>query len=127
VDGDTDDRGVGAMADEFSISLRYVALRTADLDRSRDFDEGLLGLNVCGEKPGEFLQFSVGDAAVCVDRAGGEEAPAAIFAVRGLDPLCRHLADAGVSVERSSEEGVGEYVVVHDPDGHELIFEPAEA
>jgi hypothetical protein len=32
-----------------------------------------------------------------------------------------------VSVARSSEEGVGDYVVVHDPDGHELVFEPAEA
>jgi len=30
-------------------------------------------------------------------------------------------------VARSSEEGVGSYVVVHDPDGHELVFEPDEA
>ena len=60
------------MTDEFSISLRFVALRTAHLDRSRDFYESLLGLNVCGEKPGEFIQFAVGDAAVCVDLADGE-------------------------------------------------------
>jgi len=40
------------MTDEFSISLRFVALRTADLDRSREFYANLLGLNVCGEKPG---------------------------------------------------------------------------
>lgn len=26
-------------------------------------------------------------------------------------------SDAGVSVARSSDEGVGDYVVVHDPDG----------
>jgi catechol 2,3-dioxygenase-like lactoylglutathione lyase family enzyme len=115
------------MTDEFSILLRFVALQTADLDRSREFYEGLLGLQVCGEKPGEFVQFAVGDAAVCVDRADGEEPPAAIFAVRGLEQLCQRLADAGVSVARSSEEGVGDYVVVHDPDGHELVFEPAEA
>jgi catechol 2,3-dioxygenase-like lactoylglutathione lyase family enzyme len=115
------------MTDEFSISLRFLALRTADLDRARDFYNGLLGLNVCGEKPGEFLQFAVGDAAVCVDVFDGEEPPAAIFAVRGLEQLCQRLADAGVSVVRSQEEGVGDYVVVHDPDGHELIFEPDEA
>jgi catechol 2,3-dioxygenase-like lactoylglutathione lyase family enzyme len=113
------------MTDEYAVSLRYVALRTGDLGRSRAFYEGLLGLNVCGEKPGEFLQFAVGDAAVCVDVADGEEPPAAIFAVRGLDQLCRRLEAAGVSVERSSEEGVGDYVVAHDPDGHELVFEPA--
>jgi hypothetical protein len=23
--------------------------------------------------------------------------------------------------------GLGDYVVVHDPDGHELVFEPADA
>ena len=79
---------VDAMTDEFSISLRFVALRTADLDRSREFYENLLGLNVCGEKPGEFLQFAVGDAALCFDLFDGEEPPAAIFAVRGLEPLC---------------------------------------
>jgi catechol 2,3-dioxygenase-like lactoylglutathione lyase family enzyme len=115
------------MTDEFSISLRFVALRTADLDRSREFYANLLGLNVCGEKPGQFVQFAVGDAAVCMDLADGEEPPAAILAVRGLEQLCQRLEDAGVSVTRSSEESVGDYVVVHDPDGHELVFEPAEA
>jgi catechol 2,3-dioxygenase-like lactoylglutathione lyase family enzyme len=115
------------MTDEFSISLRFVALRTADLDRSRKFYANLLGLNVCGEKPGQFVQFAVGDAAVCMDLADGEEPPAAIFAVRGLERLCQRLEDAGVSVARSSEEGIVDYVVVHDPDGHELVFEPAEA
>jgi catechol 2,3-dioxygenase-like lactoylglutathione lyase family enzyme len=80
------DVGVDAMTDEFSISVCFVALRTADLDRSREFYENLLGLNVCGEKPGEFLQFAVGDAALCFDLFDGEEPPAAIFAVRGLEP-----------------------------------------
>jgi catechol 2,3-dioxygenase-like lactoylglutathione lyase family enzyme len=115
------------MTDQFSISLRFVALRTADLDRSREFYGNLLGLKVCGEKPGEFLQFAVGDAALCFDLFDGDEPPAAIFAVRGLEPLCQHLEDAGVQVMRSSEDGVGNYVVVHDPDGHELVFEPDEA
>lgn len=114
------------MTDEFSISLRFVALRAADLERSREFYAHLLGLKVCGEKRGQFVQFAVGDAAVCVDLADGEEPPAAIFAVRGLEQLCRRLEDAGVSVARASEDGVADYVVVHDPDGHELIFEPAE-
>jgi catechol 2,3-dioxygenase-like lactoylglutathione lyase family enzyme len=121
------DLGVDAMTDGFSISLRFLALRTADLDRSREFYEGVLGLNVCGEKPGEFVQFAVGDAALCMDRSDGEEPPAGIFAVRGLEQLCQRLADAGISVVRSSEDGVGDYVVVRDPDGHELIFEPDEA
>jgi catechol 2,3-dioxygenase-like lactoylglutathione lyase family enzyme len=112
------------MTDEFSISLRFLALRTADLDRSRQFYGNLLGLNVRREKPGEFLQFAVGDAALCFDLFDGEEPPAAIFAVRGLEPLCRRLEDAGVQVVRSSEEGVGNYVVVDDPDGHQLVFEP---
>lgn len=115
------------MTDDFSISLRFLALRTADLDRSREFYETLLGLKVCGERPGEFLQFAVGDAALCLDVIDGEEPPAAIFAVRGLGPLCQRLDDAGVTVLRSSEEAVGNYVVVHDPDGHELVFEPDEA
>jgi catechol 2,3-dioxygenase-like lactoylglutathione lyase family enzyme len=115
------------MTDQLSISLRFLALRTADLDRSREFYENVLGLNVCREKPGEFLQFAVGDAALCFDLFDGEEPPAAIFAVRGLEPLCRRLEDAGVPVVRSSEEGVGNYVVVHDPDGHELVFEPDDA
>lgn len=115
------------MTDDFSISLRFLALRTADLDRSREFYGNLLGLDVCDEKPGEFVQFSVGDAAVCVDLFDGEQPPAAIFAVRGLEQLCQRLADAGISVARSSEEGVGDYVVVRDPDGHELVFEPDEA
>jgi catechol 2,3-dioxygenase-like lactoylglutathione lyase family enzyme len=115
------------MAAEFSISLRFVALRTADLGRSREFYANLLGLDVCGEKAGAFVQFAAGDAAVCMDLADGEEPPAAIFAVRGLEQLCQRLVDAGVSVTRSSEEGAGDYVVVHDPDGHELVFEPAQA
>jgi hypothetical protein len=64
---------------------------------------------------------------LCVDLADGEEPPAAIFAVRGFEQLCKRLVDAGVSVTRSSEEGVGDYVIVHDPDGHELLLEPTEA
>jgi catechol 2,3-dioxygenase-like lactoylglutathione lyase family enzyme len=115
------------MTDGFSISLRFLALRTADLDRSREFYQNLLGLNVCGEEPGEFLQFAVGDAALCFDLFDDEEPPAAIFAVRGLEQLCQRLEDAGVQVVRSSEAGVGNYVVVRDPDGHELVFEPDEA
>jgi catechol 2,3-dioxygenase-like lactoylglutathione lyase family enzyme len=42
------------MTDGFSISLRFLALRTADLDRSREFYQNLLGLNVCGESPASF-------------------------------------------------------------------------
>ncbi|MGH9216908.1 MAG: VOC family protein, partial [Acidimicrobiales bacterium] len=93
---------------------------------SREFYENLLGLNVCGEKPGEFLQFAVGDTALCFDLFDGEEPPAAIFAVRRLEQLCQRLEDSGVQLVRCSEAGVGNYVVVHDPDGHELVFEPAE-
>jgi len=85
------------MPDEFSISLRFVALRTADLGRSRECYGNLLGLDVCGEKAREFVQFGVGDAAVCLDLADGEEPPAAIFAVRGLEQLCQRLVCEGVS------------------------------
>jgi catechol 2,3-dioxygenase-like lactoylglutathione lyase family enzyme len=89
------------MTDGFSISLRFLALRTVDLDRSREFYQDLLGLNVCGEEPGEFLQFAVGDAALCFDLFDDEEPPAAIFAVRGLEQLCQRLEDAGGQVVRS--------------------------
>lgn len=110
---------------ERTISLARHAVRTsphADLDSSREFYANLLGLNVCGEKPGQFVQFAVGNAAACLDLADGEEPPAAIFAVQGLEQLCQRLEDAGASLARSSEEGVGDYVVVHDPDGHELVL-----
>jgi catechol-2,3-dioxygenase len=63
------------MSDEFSISLRFVALRTADLGRSREFYGNLLGLDVCGEKAGEFVQFGAGDAAVCLDLAMARSRP----------------------------------------------------
>jgi hypothetical protein len=68
---------------------------SAESGDAQEFYANLLGLNVCGEKPGEFVQFAVGDAAVCMDLADGEEPPAAIFAVRGLEQLGRCLADAG--------------------------------
>jgi catechol 2,3-dioxygenase-like lactoylglutathione lyase family enzyme len=111
------------MAQEFSLSLRYLPLRTRNLDGAREFYEKLLGLPACGEQPGDFVQLSVGDAALCVDTAGGGDPPAAIFAVTGLDQLCEHLADAGVTVDGPRHGHGGRYAVVHDPDGHELVFE----
>jgi hypothetical protein len=77
------------MVQAFSLSLKYLPLRTGSLDGAREFYEKLLGLSVCGEHPGDFVQLSVGDAALCVDRAGAGDPPAAIFAVTGPWPVVR--------------------------------------
>lgn len=113
------------MAQPFSLSLKYLPLRTGNLDRAREFYEKLLGLPVCGEQPGDFVQLSVGDAALCVDTAAGGDPPAAIFAVTRLDLLCEYLVGAGVTVDGPRRGHGGRYAVVHDPDGHELVFEEA--
>ncbi len=98
-------------------------LRSADLGRSREFYESVLGLPVSGEEPGEFVQLSVGDSALCVDADDGEQPPAVVFAVSGVDGLCARLGSAGHAVDGPYAAPGGRYALVRDPDGHNLVFE----
>ncbi len=105
------------------IRLSFVTFGTRDLGTARAFYEGVLGLRVTDEEPGDFVQLQVGQAGICIDKAATEEEPVAIFSVSDLDELCARLSAAAVPFQAPKASRRGRYVMVSDPDGRRLVFE----
>jgi catechol 2,3-dioxygenase-like lactoylglutathione lyase family enzyme len=105
-----------------SIRLRYATVRTTDLARSLRFYEDVLGLERTKTRAGEYVELDVGGAELCVDvdTSGGSQ-PSLIFAVDDVAALSRRLAEAGIAIAAGGPDAG--YVVVEDPDGHQLAFE----
>ncbi len=107
-----------------AIGLHHTAIRVADLDRSRRFYEGLLGLGALDRPdlgmPGRW--YGVGAAqvhliqcdplALPIDPSG----PHMAFEVDDLDAARRAVADAGLE---SLDPG-GDQFWVRDPDGYTI-------
>ena len=107
--------------------IHSVELSVADLDRSRGFYEGMLGLEVLRDDP---LELGAGGKTLLrLTRVpGGEPAPpdsTGLYHVAFLHPsrvelarALRRLAELGGRLDGASDHGVSEALYLHDPDWH---------
>ncbi len=134
-----------AAADAIDPELRvgHVHLRTADIDRVRDFYAGVMGFDVVFEArdlpgwgtTGDLLFLSAGGyhhhlAFNTWKSAGGDPQPDGVtglhhvalnFSTRAqLAGTVRRLVDAGVALRQLSDHGTHLAVYVTDPDGNDL-------
>lgn len=97
-----------------------------DLGRSKRFYEGVLGLPLWREEPGEALHFGAGGSVLSIRAARDGASPArgvvVVFAVgRGIDETCAELERRGVPLEQPlADRPLGRSAMFRDPDGHEL-------
>lgn len=105
----------------FGIRLRYASINTSRLADSAAFYERLLGLSRTRTAE-DFIQLDVGGAELCLDLDdGGEFAPQLIFAVDDITGLASALEAEGVEIV-DRDQG-GQWLMVKDPDGNEIVFE----
>ena len=111
-------------------------LAVADLERARDFYEGVLGLEPVGGEDGHLITYRSGAARVNVyvsEFAGSNKATALAWGVRDVDAAVRTLKGKGVAFERYDMPGMRHEGDVHvaeeggmrvawfkDPDGNIL-------
>ncbi len=104
--------------------IQFVTLWTRDLEASRKFYIGLLGLELLDEKEGEFFQVSIAGVPFCVDlhpECSGSETNQIGIRVEHLDRVARLFDGMGLRTKKGGQTAES-WVSVSDPDGHELIF-----
>ena len=107
----------------FSVRLRFVTLRSQDLERAARFYKGLLGLTSTRAED-DFVQFWAGGVDLCIDLVDGEQPPPPlIFSVDRLEALTNELRSSSHPWQGPIQGRERRYVMVHDPDDHLLVFE----
>lgn len=92
-----------------------------DLARAKEFYQGVLGLNISEDQPGHHAKFESGAGFLCLERKGAESYPSQdkavlFFRVPDLNAAVAALGEAGI-VQRGST-----WVVLHDPEGHNIVL-----
>lgn len=113
-----------------SIKARLVGVELYfdDLVAAKQFYEGTLGLDICGEQPGHHAQFNVGQAFLCLEKKGVEDYPSRDKAVIFLEvPSVQAAVDAigeerFAHVVRGSEGARPPWAVLHDTEGHNVLL-----
>ena len=123
--------------------IGHVHLRTADIDRIKDFYVGVLGFNVVAEArgipgwgtTGDILFVSAGgyhhhlgfntwksaDGPPQPDGVAGLHHVALLFSSRGeLAKAVKRLVDAGIPLRQLTDHGTHEAIYLSDPDGNDL-------
>jgi catechol 2,3-dioxygenase len=125
------------------VTIGHVHLRTADIDRVRDFYVGVLGFSVVAEArdvpgwgtTGDILFVAAGGYHHHLGfntwrSAGGGPQPDGVaglhhVAIRyptraGLADALRRLREAGWAIRQASDHGTHEAIYISDPDGNDL-------
>jgi catechol 2,3-dioxygenase len=96
------------------VTIGHVHLRTADIDRVRDFYVGVLGFSVVAEAR------DVGGGPQ-PDGVAGLHHVAIRYPTRaGLADALRRLQEAGWAIRQASDHGTHEAIYISDPDGNDL-------
>jgi catechol-2,3-dioxygenase len=116
------------------MKLGHIVLRVRDLERSKRFYTGILGLRLTGEIEGRMAFFAAGedshDLAVMAigdqaappepDRVGLYHFAYQVASAAELKDWYRHLKANGVTIVGSTDHGVSQGIYFLDPDGNEL-------
>ncbi|MCY4107738.1 MAG: VOC family protein [Chloroflexi bacterium] len=127
--------GAGKIAADNGWKLRkigHVMLGCADVRRSLDFYNGLLGLEIKAKIPG-FAFLDTGAVTLCLSeplaRFSGslEGATEVVFTVDDIDQACERLRERGIEFIAGPHQATDTEwsAIFRDPDGHKLsIFGP---
>jgi predicted enzyme related to lactoylglutathione lyase len=102
-----------------------VELYFEDLDRARGFYRDVLGLEVTDETPEHYVRFLQSNGFICLERKGSEsyssrDKAVLFFEVDNLDQALFKMADRVVGQSKPGDPTV--WAVVHDPEGHNVLF-----
>ena len=111
----------------------FVAITSADLERSKRFWEGVLGCHVTEDKPGAFFIVDAGGPRLCVDAEDGNT-----HVVGSTDPtIGLKVSSVQQSLAALNSRGLnqhpeivhakrGAYAILRDPEGHSIVLTEAD-
>ena len=110
-------------------AIGFVGIPVTDLERAREFYEGVLGLEVSDEMMGgKWIEYAVGEDTLAIANVGDEWTPSdqgtgAALEVEDFDEAIRRLKDRQVRFAAEPfETPCCHMAVVQDPDGNKLII-----
>jgi predicted enzyme related to lactoylglutathione lyase len=110
-------------------SIAFVGIPVTDINRARQFYEGVLGLAVSEEMMGgKWVEYSVGDHTLAIANVGEEWKPSdqgtgAALEVEDFEQTINELRSQGVPFAAEPfETPCCHMAVVQDPDGNKLII-----
>lgn len=109
-------------------SVAFIVYAVNDVERSRAFYEGALGLKLSRRWENEWIEYDIGDTSLAIARAdkdnpAGGKRPAVAFEVSDLDAFVVGLKANGVKIVQDVfDTPVCRMAVVQDPDGNEFII-----
>ncbi len=107
------------------VEIGHVRLRTRDLDRSLDFYRDALGFEVTDRRGAAAAFLGAGGFRHHIELVAAANGSPYRFALRYPDRVALanalvRLEQAGVSIDRATDDGVSEALYVSDPDGNEV-------
>ena len=109
--------------------IGFVGIPVTDLERAREFYEGVLGLKVSDEMmDGKWIEYAVGDDTLAIANVGDEWTPSdqgtgAALEVEDFDEAIRRLKDRHVRFAGEPfETPCCHMAVIQDPDGNKLLI-----
>ncbi len=109
------------------LPLRFagVELYFDNLEGARAFYRDVLGLAISDETAGHYVRFVNGNGFVCLERKGSESYPSRdkavlFFEVDNVSAAAKNLA--GRIVGQSEPDDPTPWLVVHDPEGHNVLL-----
>ena len=110
-------------------TIAFVGIPVTDMNRAREFYEGVLGLAVSGEMMGgKWIEYTVGDNTLAIANVGQQWKPSdqgtgAALEVENFEQAINKLRRQGVRFAAEPfETPCCHMAVVQDPDGNKLII-----
>jgi predicted enzyme related to lactoylglutathione lyase len=110
-------------------TIAFVGIPVTDMNRAREFYEGVLGLAVSGEMmAGKWIEYTVGDNTLAIANVGQQWKPSdqgtgAALEVENFEEAINKLRRQGVRFAAEPfETPCCHMAVVQDPDGNKLII-----
>jgi predicted enzyme related to lactoylglutathione lyase len=109
-------------------AIGFVGIPVTDLERAREFYEGVLGLKVSDEMMGgKWIEYSLGDDTLAVANVGEQWMPSdqgtgAALEVENFEEAIKQLKDRRIPFAAEPfETPCCHMAIVQDPDGNKLI------
>jgi predicted enzyme related to lactoylglutathione lyase len=110
-------------------AIAFVGIPVADVNRSRKFYEGVLGLKLTEEMgQGHWIEYAIGDQTLALANfpdqwKPAEEGTSAALEVEDFDEAIKRLKDQDVSFDAEPfESPCCHMAVIKDPDGNKIII-----
>jgi len=110
-------------------AIGFVGIPVTDIQRAREFYEGVLGLKVSDEiMGGKWIEYSVGTDTLAIANVGEQWTPSnqgtgVAFEVEDFDKAVKHFKDQHVRFAAEPfETPCCHMAVVQDPDGNKLMI-----